>query len=118
MREFIDHLHEVFSELGPVTIRRMFGGYGVYHDGVMFALVADDVLYLKSDAGTADMYESRGLGRFQYNKNGRVVSMSYCEAPEEVFDDREEAAEWARRALDAALRSRAKNGGKHNKRIR
>jgi DNA transformation protein len=49
MSELIAYLPEVFELFGPVTIRKMFGGYGVYHDGLMFALVADDTLYLKAD---------------------------------------------------------------------
>jgi len=108
MSELTDHLHEVFSELGAITIRRMFGGYGVYHDGVMFALVADDALYLKSDAQTDALFEARNLGRFQYPKNGRMVSLSYYEAPEEIFNEPEQATAWARRAFEAAPRGRSK----------
>jgi DNA transformation protein len=51
--EFVDYLHEVFGRFGPIHVRRMFGGYGIYHDGIMFGLVADDTLYLKADASTA-----------------------------------------------------------------
>lgn len=109
MNRFVDHLHEVFRDFGRIDARRMFGGFGIYRDGVMFALVADDVLYLKSDDSTAGFFETRGLGRFQYEKGGTVVSLSYYEAPEEIFDEPEEAAVWARRAYDVALRARSRS---------
>jgi len=46
MSQFVEYLHEVFERFGPIRIRKMFGGYGVYHGGLMFGLVADDTLYL------------------------------------------------------------------------
>lgn len=110
MNEFVEYLHEVFAAFGPIDARRMFGGYGIFRDGVMFALVADDVLYLKADDSSARLFESRNLGRFQYNKGGMAVSMSYYEAPEEIFDSPEDAALWGRRALDAALRAKSRSG--------
>jgi len=107
MSEYIEHLGEVFGLFGPVTARRMFGGYGIYHDGLMFALVADDTLYLKADAENLRYFEDEGLGPFGYNKNGKLVKMSYYRAPDEIMDDRKQAAVWARRSFEAALRSPA-----------
>lgn len=105
MSEFVEHLHSVFAEFGPITVRRMFGGYGLYHEGLMFALVADDVLYLKADQkSTADFIE-RNLAPFRYDKNGKQVQMSYYLAPEEIYDDVNVAKAWANRAFEAALRS-------------
>lgn len=92
----------------------MFGGYGVYRDDLMFALVADDVLYLKADKRSVEGFESKGLGRFEYEKKGKTVALSYYEAPEEIYDNPEDAKLWARRAYDAALRAKAsgrKNAG-------
>lgn len=109
MSEFTDFLHEVFSDFGPIQMRHMFGGHGIYHDGLMFALVADDTLYLKADAETADAFQSRGLDAFQYAKAGKWVSLSYYQAPEEIFEDPENASHWARLAFAAALRGRASN---------
>lgn len=108
MSEYTDYLQDVFALLGPITARRMFGGHGIYHDGVMFALVADETLYLKTDAETVDDFEREGLGPFEYDKGGRVVRMSYYQAPEALFEDRELAADWARRSLEAAWRARVK----------
>jgi DNA transformation protein len=106
MSEFVDNLHEVFDLFGPISAKRMFGGYGIYHDGLMFGLVADDLLYLKADERSIDEFTERGLLPFEYDKKGKMVKMSYYAAPEEIFDDPEEAKEWAERAYDAALRGR------------
>jgi DNA transformation protein len=105
MIEFVDYLHEVFELFGPIRARKMFSGYGIYHDGLMFGLVADDTLYLKADAENANQFEKEGLGRFEYSSGERVVKMSYYRAPAGILEDREEAAMWARRSFEAALRS-------------
>jgi DNA transformation protein and related proteins len=105
MSEYLEYLHEVFELFGPIKIRKMFGGYGIYHQGLMFALVADDALYLKTDSENLDYFEDEGLGPFEYNKGGKVVKMSYYLGPDEIMDDREQAAVWARRSFEAARRS-------------
>jgi DNA transformation protein len=105
MNEFVDYLHEVFEQFGPIRARKMFSGHGIYHNGLMFGLVADDTLYLKADAKNASHFEKEGLGRFEYRNGERVVKMSYYRAPADIMEDREEAAMWARRSFEAALRS-------------
>lgn len=115
MSEFVDYLHEVFGRFGPIHVRRMFGGYGIYHDGIMFGLVADDTLYLTADASTAKHFESRGLDQFEYDKGGKIVKMSYYLAPEEILDNPEEAAMWAQRAYEVALRAKARTSRKGGK---
>jgi len=105
--EFVEYLHEVFERFGPIRIRKMFGGYGVYHGGLMFGLVAEDTLYLKADAGNAGFFEKEHLEQFEYDKGGRTIRMSYYQAPDGIMDDRELAAIWARRSFEAALRSQA-----------
>ena len=109
MSEFVRYLHEVFESLGTIATRKMFGGYGVYFDGVMFGLVADDTLYLKSDENSAPEFESRGLHAFEYNKNGKLMKMSYHLAPEEIFEDRDAAATWARRSYEIAYQSKKRS---------
>ncbi|RCV89518.1 TfoX/Sxy family protein [Billgrantia montanilacus] len=107
MSEYTDYLQDVFAQFGPVSARGMFGGYGLYHQGLMFALVADDTLYLKADAGNVGDFEREGLEPFLYLKGGREVRMSYYRAPEAIFEDHELAAEWAGGAFQAALRAKA-----------
>jgi DNA transformation protein and related proteins len=106
MSGFVEHLHDVFESFGPITTRKMFGGYGIYHDGLMFGLVADDTLYLKVDEKVAPEFEREGLEHFVYNKNGRDMKMSYRRAPDVIFDNREQAAVWAERSFKAARRAR------------
>ena len=106
MSEYVEFLKEVFEQFGPIQPRRMFGGYGIFHKGLMLGLVADDVLYFKADETVAIYFEERKLGRFQYEKNGKTFKMSYYMAPEEIFDDPEAAKFWAIRSYEAAVRSK------------
>jgi DNA transformation protein len=110
MHDPSDHLHDLFSHFGAIRVRRMFGGYGVYRDGIMFALVEDDVLYLKADGTNRRHFDERGLTQFTYEKKGKQIGMSYFLAPEEIFDDPREAALWGERSFAAALRSRSGGG--------
>ena len=116
MSEFVAYLHEVFAAFGAITARRMFGGHGIYYDGVMFGLVANDTLYLKTDAESQPLFDARGMHAFEYVKNGKAMQMSYRSAPEEIFDDPDEAKLWAERAHQAARRSHASKRSKSKKR--
>jgi DNA transformation protein len=104
--EFVDFVLESLQPLGGVSARRMFGGHGIYKDGVIFALIADDQLYLKVDDGNRPDFEVEGLQPFTYTGKGRPIEMSYCEAPSDGFDDPEVLCAWARNAYAAALRTR------------
>ena len=106
--DYLDHLIDLLAPLGPVTIRRMFGGAGLYHDGVMFALVAEDRLYLKADDGNRHAFEAEGLAPFTYESRGKRAVMSYYEPPADALEDAEILSRWARGAFAAALRARAK----------
>jgi len=106
MSEYVEFLTEVFEQFVPIHPRRMFGGYGLFHKGLMFGLVADDVLYFKADETASTYFEERGLDQFQYQKRGKTIKMSYYMAPEEIFDDPEEAKVWAARSYEAAARSK------------
>lgn len=105
MNDFTAQLHELFEPLGPVELRRMFGGHGVFHAGRMFAVVVRDRLYLKTDARNVEAFEALRLEAFTYARGDRTVRTSYREAPPDVFEDREAAALWGRRAWEAAARS-------------
>jgi DNA transformation protein len=105
--EFADYAVELLGSIGRVAARRMFGGYGLYCDGVMFALVADDVLYLKADDLSRAEFERAGSEPFVYDARGGRTTMGYWRAPDEAMESREVAAPWARTALAAALRARA-----------
>ena len=107
MNEFAEELHDVFERFGRISLRRMFGGQGVFHEGRMFGLIAGGRLYLKADAETAGFFEARQLPPFEYQRRGQTARISYYEAPPELFEDRHEAALWAGRAWEAVLRAGA-----------
>ena len=105
--EFAQHLTDVFRLFGPISLRRMFSGYGIYHDGIMFGLISQDTLYLKADAENSADFRDQGLSQFEYVRQGKVIGLSYYQAPETVLEDANEAALWARRSFAAALRAGA-----------
>jgi DNA transformation protein len=101
-------VQDLLADFGPVSIRRMFSGAGVYADGVMFAILADDTLYLKADEVSARAFAAEGKGPFTYRPKGRgPVALSYWEVPERLLDDPEELVTWARRAQGIALAAMA-----------
>lgn len=94
---------EQLAGVGPFSIRGMFGGAGVFADGVMFALVYQDTLYLKTDTEGAKVFESEGAKVFTYEtKEGTHTLGSYWQVPERLYDEPDEMTEWARRALGVA----------------
>ena len=106
-----DAIHDLFRVFGPVSVRRMFGGAGIDARGVMFALVVDGTIYLKTGAGNAPDFEREGLEPFAYMaKNKKRSIASYRRMPDRLYDDPDELAEWARRAL-AMARSASRSHG-------
>ena len=104
--EYLDFIKEQLSGFGPVAVRRMFGGAGIFRDGLMFALIAEETLYLKADAASQGDFEALSLPPFTYGaKGGKRTVMSYWRAPEACLDDRDEMTEWAQKAFAAALRA-------------
>jgi DNA transformation protein and related proteins len=112
-REF---LTDLFADFGPVTIRRMFSGYGVSADGTNFALALRAGLYFRADEVTIPQYEAEGSKPFQYQTRAKTVTVnSYWQLPARLFDDTEELSEWARAALAAAQRAALKKRPKARK---
>jgi DNA transformation protein len=116
---FIGFLKDLLGGLGPITVRRMFGGAGIYCDGVMFALVVDDTLYFKVDDRNRPDFEAEGLAPFSYaTKDSRHTIMSYWRCPDRLFDEPDEMTAWAGKALVAARKAAAEPGGKRTRRKR
>lgn len=113
---FKEFLEERFAGFGPVTIRRMFGGAGVFLHGRMFALVADDTLYFKAGPGNEADFDAEDLPAITYEARGRTVTLSYRQAPERVYDDPDELVAWARKALEAA--ESGTRGGRRKGKVR
>jgi|EP01132_Coremiostelium_polycephalum_P011790 DNA transformation protein len=99
-----DAIHDLFSGLGPVTIKRMFGGKGIYHNGLIIALEVADEILLKADAISAPDFEAAGCRRWTYEGKSKIVDMPYWSIPADAFDDPDVMTEWARRAYEASLR--------------
>ena len=105
-REF---LIDLFAHFGPVTIRRMFSGFGTSADGTNFALALRSGLYFRADDATIPQFEAEGSKPFQYQTRAKTVTVnSYWQLPARLFDDTEELSRWARAALGAAQRAALK----------
>ncbi|MEA2599655.1 MAG: transformation protein [Acidobacteriota bacterium] len=115
--EFCDHLMDRLAPLGTPSYKFMFGGYGIYVNGLIMAIVSgDDVLRLRADDENRPDYEARGIGPFQpMSKNGPMGVMPYYTVPDDILDDQDAFVEWAQNAYEAAVRhsqAKAKKGTK------
>jgi len=106
MDVFVSHVLDLLKDFGSVTAKPMFGGHGIYRDGIIFAIVVKGALYLKADDTTRSRFTKKGLTRFTYLRKGKECAMSYYLVPEEALEDRDELCDWSREAFEAALRSR------------
>ncbi|MDO6387861.1 TfoX/Sxy family protein [Uliginosibacterium sp. 31-12] len=115
MDEFSEYMLDLFRLFGRITLRRMFAGRGLFRDGIMFGLVYDETLYLKADAENAIDFQRLNLKQFEYARQGRLIALSYYQAPDIVLEDQNEAAIWARRSFEAALRADASKSKKRRR---
>lgn len=104
---FHTFVKELFAGLGPVQIKRMFGGAGGYADGVMFLLLSDDAIYLKADDALKAELRDERCGPFVWEpqsgpRAGEKVDLGYWRLPDSAFDDPDEAVVWGRKALAVA----------------
>jgi DNA transformation protein len=102
--EFIRYLRDQFRRWGPVEIRRMFGGHGIFRGGMMFALIHDEMLFLRSDDANRAAFAAAGMGPFRYRRRGKLIALGYHQAPPEAVEDSDLLGEWADLAFAAALR--------------
>jgi DNA transformation protein and related proteins len=100
-----EDIGELFAAFGPVSVRRLFGGAGIYAEGIMFALVHQGVIYLKADGQNEAAFEREGLAPFTYaTREGARELGSYRRMPDRLYDDPDALVAWARDALAAARR--------------
>lgn len=104
--DFVEFVAEQMAFVGGLRVRAMFGGYGIYRDDCMFALIADDRLYFKADVTTRAAFEAQGLAPFTYVARGKSVTLQYFEAPPDVFEEQDAMRTWVRMAQEAALQAR------------
>ncbi|MHA6685420.1 TfoX/Sxy family protein [Mesorhizobium sp. A556] len=102
-----ERLAELFESLGPISIRRLFGGKGIYFDGVIIAIEMRGELLLKGDGESATDFLAAGCRQWTYtgSRHGKEVAMPYWSVPDSALDDPDEMVVWARRAYEAGLRS-------------
>ena len=106
---FAEFLREQLSPLGRLAFRRMFGKTGLFCDGVMFAMVADNTLYVRvDDENKATFEEAAAFPPLNYSKKGFTIDLAFWRAPERLFDEPDEFVTWARAALGAARRVAAR----------
>ncbi|SDP45486.1 TfoX/Sxy family protein [Afipia sp. GAS231] len=114
-----DYLIDLFADFGPVTIRKMFSGFGISADGTNFALALRAGLYFRADEQSIPQFEAEGSKPFQYQTRAKTVTVnSYWELPARLFDDSEELSVWARTALAAAQRAAMKKRPKVRKAVK
>lgn len=104
---FASYCAELLGAAGGVRVKRLFGGHGLYLEGLFVALIADDVLYLKVDDASLAEFQAAGSRPFVYTGGAKPVTMRYWSAPDEAMDNPAAMAPWARRALQAALTAAA-----------
>lgn len=111
-----DFLRDVFAKVGPIAIKRMFGGQGLNADGLIFGLVIGGTLYLRVDEQIQADFDAEDLPFFIYAypppTERKPITMPYRQIPEHCFDDPDEAAVWARKAFGAARRIAAAKAAK------
>jgi DNA transformation protein len=101
-----DFLIDLFADFGPVTIRRMFSGFGISADGTNFALALRGGLYMRADEQNIPRFEAEGSKPFQYQTRAKTVTVnSYWQLPQRLYDDPEDLTDWARASLAAAQRA-------------
>ena len=113
-KNFHDYvMGDVFSAIPGVTSRAMFGGYGIYKDGIIFAIIAKGVLYFKADEKTQKEFKKFGSEPFVYMSHGnKLMTMSYWQLPEEVMEDHMQLEEWVKRAVESSIASKNTKKGK------
>jgi len=102
------YLQDLFAQIGPITVQRMFGGQGIFSDGTVIAVVSPEGdLCLKGDALSSVIYEASGMSRWRYTqkKTGKTAAMPYWRVPDSAFDDPDEMARLATLAYDTAQRT-------------
>lgn len=105
--EFVDYVVEQLAGWDEVSVRRMFGGAGLYRGGIMFAVVAEDVAYLKVDDSNRDDFVRAGSAPFEsYPEKIKTTIRTYYEIPADVLEDSDELAKWSQRSWTVARKKR------------
>lgn len=102
---FAEFVLEQMAGIPGIGKRAMFGGFGIYRNGLMFALVADEDLYFKANDHLAEDFIALGLPPFAFQSKGKTMALKYYRTPESVFEDSDQMRHWAEKAYRCALRN-------------
>lgn len=100
---FIDYILDILSRFGNIKLRRMFGGYGIYKDKIIFAIIINNELYFKADSILAEKYKLLGSCPFSYKRKEKTIALSYWLVPPEVLEDSDRLKGWFNSSLSAAI---------------
>ena len=108
--EFHDYIvYDVFAGIPGITSRKMFSGYGIYKDGIIFAIIAGSDVYFRTDDKTRPLFEKYGSEPFSYERLGKIaVLKNYWRLPEEIMEDHEKVFEWVLSAVEASVHKNIK----------
>lgn len=107
-KAFCESVLQHLNQVAPVTARAMFGGYGLYINGVIFALIADHTLYFKVDDSNRESFVAAGMPPFTYDGKGKPMQMSYYQLPDAVWHDAEQLLGWIEKSAAIARQAKAK----------
>lgn len=107
--EYLVFINDQLGRLRPISIRRMFGGAGIYYEGNFFAIVADDVLYFKVDDSNRRDYVAAGMEPFTFMIDNKQAVMSFYEVPVDILENKEKAKLWAMKAVGVAQSAKKKS---------
>lgn len=99
---FVEYITDLLSSYGDITSRKMFGGYGLYCNKIIFAIIADDELYFKANSELAKEYESAGSLPFTYQKDEKRVALSYWYVPIEIIEEEDSLKSWFSKSFSVA----------------
>jgi len=112
---FVEYVtNDLLSSLSGVSARAMFGGYGIYKDDVIFAIIVDDELYFKVNETNRKQYEQEASEQFTYQSSKGPMKMSYWKVPENILENPKLAAQWAMQSFDVSKKDK-NNKAKHKK---
>ncbi len=97
---FKDYVLDLFTDFGNVDVKSMFGGWGLYKDGIIFSIIINGELYLKVGDSNRKDYEDYGSRPFEYERKGKQVALPYWLLPEEIMEDRERLWQWTQKSVD------------------
>ena len=115
--EYTEYVLELLEPIGPVRTGRFFGGVGIFHGSIQFAMIMGNSLYFAVDEGSRKKYEQTGMSPFSYmTKKGRVLVRKYFELPEDILTDPEQLRLWAKESIQAARKTKKPNKAPHRTR--